>query len=115
MGQHFLQWVPELFPVHSLYLVAPFWADFDIRGEQGNISHQVYYTGSPLLDYVSTIISDEGNIDFTGHWMLVAEWDSVPQFPHDAINQVSYINITISTCHHSQLICRLIIHSRQLW
>ena len=72
---------PVLFPYYySVYLVAPFWADVDIYEGVGNISYQVYSTGSPLLDTVSTIISDEENITFIGHWMLVAEWNNVPEF-----------------------------------
>ena len=94
MDGPFYPWVPELFPAGEVlfllyfqeedphYLVAPFWADVDIRGEVGNISYQVYSTGSSLLDTVNTIISDEKNINFIGHWMLVAEWDSVPSYPY---------------------------------
>ena len=70
----------SLFPYTSLYLVAPFWEDVDISKGVGNISYQVYSTGSLLLDTVNTIISDEENINnFIGHWMVVAEWDSVPE------------------------------------
>ena len=96
MDGPFYEWIPELFPAGDesyyifyfieedpRYLVAPFWADVDIRGEVGDISYQVYTTGSPLLDTVNTIISDEENISFVGHWMLVAEWDSVPTYPYD--------------------------------
>ena len=80
MNRQFLQWMPELFPVNSPYLVAPFWEAINISGEVGNINYQVYSTGSSLLYTVNTIISDEENITFSGRWMLVAEWDSVPEF-----------------------------------
>ena len=60
--------------------MAPFWADVDIEEKVGNISYQVYSTESPLLDAVNTIISDEENISFIGHWMVVTEWNSVPGF-----------------------------------
>ena len=79
MGQPFIEWKPELFPVDSLYMVAPFWNDIDIR-EMGDTSYQVYSTGSPLLDTVNTNIRDEENISFIGHWMLVAEWNNVPEY-----------------------------------
>ena len=71
--------------------MAPFWADVDIRGGVGNISYQVYSTGSPPLDTVNTIISDEENITFTGHWMIVAEWDEVPPYPYST-SLVSFMN-----------------------
>ena len=91
MESIFTSWIPESFP-HSFryYLVAPFWDDVDITGGVGNISYQVYSTGSPLLDTVNTIISAEENINFRGHWMLVAEWDSVPAYGGSP-NQVSSI------------------------
>ena len=94
MGQPFINIVPEHFPYDSRYLVAPFWGDVDLPGEVGNINYQVYSTGSPLLDTVNTIISDEENINFIGHWMLVAEWDSVPEYMYTDSsfpNQVSSI------------------------
>ena len=83
MNQYFHAFSPELFPyLDSLYLVAPFWADVDIQGEVGDISYQVYSIGSPLLNTVNTIVSDEENINFIGHWMIVAEWKSVPSYPY---------------------------------
>ena len=80
MNAPFTRWSPQLFPYDSLYLVAPFWDDINIAVGVGNISYQVYYTGSPLLDTVNTIISDDENINFSGQWMLVAEWNGVPEF-----------------------------------
>ena len=82
MSQPFFQYIPKLFPYDVWYLVAPFWTAVDITGEVGSVSYQVYSTGSALLDTVNTIISDEENINFIGHWMIVAEWKSVPSYPH---------------------------------
>ena len=81
----------RLFPVDSRYLVAPFWDDVDISNGVGDISYQVYSTGSPPLDTVNTIISDEENINFIGHWMIVAEWDGVPAYS-GSFTQVSVNN-----------------------
>ena len=93
MEESFNRWTRHIFPVGSLYLVAPFWTDVDIRGEMGDISYQVYSNGSSLLDTVSTIISDQENISFIGHWMLVAEWSDVPPHPYDDdTSQVSSLN-----------------------
>ena len=91
VNQPFLEYIPQLFPYQSQYLVAPFWADVDISGGVGNISYEVYSTGSPALDTVNTIISDEENINFIGHWMIVAEWDEVPAFG-GSFTQVSVNN-----------------------
>ena len=78
MGRSFTQYLPHFFPVGSRYLVAPFWDDINTEAH-GDISYLVYTTGSSLLDTVNTIISDEENTNFIGHWMLVAEWDSVAE------------------------------------
>ena len=80
MDTPFLEFEPELFPIDSLYLVAPFWADVDIQGGVGDISYQVYSTGSPLLDTVNAFISDERDFDFNGSWMLLAEWNGVSAY-----------------------------------
>ena len=88
MENPFTQFLPELFPIASLYLVAPFWADVDIEGGVGDISYQTYSTGSPLLDIVNTFISDERSFNFNGHWMLVVEWSGVSAFG-SPINEVS--------------------------
>ena len=91
----FTQFLPELFPIGSLYLVAPFWADVDIEGGVGDISYQVYSTGSLLLDIVNAFISDERDFDFNGHWMLVAEWSGVSAYAA-SINEVSiYMEIHV--------------------
>ena len=80
MNGPFSPYTPQLFPYQSQYLVAPFWDDVNIAVGVGNISYQVYSIGTPPLDTVNTIISDKENINFTAHWMLVAEWDEVPAF-----------------------------------
>ena len=91
MDTRYTQFSNQLFPVDSRYLVAPFWDDIDISEGVGDISYQVYSTGSPPLDTVNTIISDEENINFIGHWMIVAEWDGVPAHQGSLI-QVSVNN-----------------------
>ena len=60
--------------------MAPFWADVDIEGGVGDISYQVYSTGSPLLDTVNAFISNESNFNFNGYWMLLAQWNGVSAF-----------------------------------
>ena len=90
MDTPFLEFEPELFPIDSLYLVAPFWADVDIEGGVGDISYQVYSTGSPLLDTVNAFISDERDFDFNGRWMLLAHWNGVSAFA-GSINEASNV------------------------
>ena len=72
---------PQLFsPSFSdAALVAPFWADNDISNRVGAISYEVHSSGSPI-SRVSTFISQQQQVQFSGSWMLLAEWNNVPQF-----------------------------------
>lgn len=64
-----------LFPV-PLYLVAPFWADVDISGGNGDISYEIYDSGY-FLDHVSAYIRRQKPSLFQGTWMAVAYWNAV--------------------------------------
>ena len=80
MNTPFFEIFPHLFPIDSEYLVAPFWGPVDIGRGVGDISYQIYCTGSPLLDIVNSFISDEKDFDFNGRWMLLAQWNEVPSY-----------------------------------
>ena len=67
------------------YLVAPFWTDNDITHGVGEVSYQIYGSNqSEALSYISTYISQQEQIRFTGKWMLLAEWKKVPKFHGNA-------------------------------
>ena len=59
--------------------VAPYWIDND-PSAGGSVSYAVFSGSSPILQYVSEIISRNQSIDFRGVWMLVAFWSKVPEF-----------------------------------
>ena len=69
-------------------LVAPFWADVDIR-QDGNIFFQVYTdVASSFLERASNDtrnLTGSANSQFTATWVLVATWDKVPNFPDGTI------------------------------
>ena len=75
---------PQLFSPSSPfnYIVAPFWANNDISNRVGNITYEVHTTeNSPrYITLVSSFISQQQQVRFRGSWMLVASWNSVPQF-----------------------------------
>ena len=76
---------PQLFSSSftSAHLVAPFWSNNDISNRVGNISYEVHYSetsNSNYIDLVSTFISQQEQVEFRGSWMLLAEWNRVPQF-----------------------------------
>lgn len=65
--------------------MAPFWADIAVRSGVGTISYEVHTTrngqnASQLLSLVNQFVSDHQRTNFTGDWMLVAEWKQVPVF-----------------------------------
>ena len=71
---------------HFGYIVAPFWADADLRLD-GEIYYELHTSGSnptsiELLDRVSGFISRELGVMFEGNWMMVATWDGIHPWPH---------------------------------
>ena len=88
----FNDFIPRVFPIEFLYLVTPFWADVDIERGMGDVSYQVYSTGSSLLNIVNSFISDERDFNFNGHWMLLAQWNSVSSYINPT-NEASCIMI----------------------
>lgn len=74
---------PVLFPGMNSYnyLVTPFWANHDIRST-GEVAFQTINStdDADLLSIVSTFVSQQQGVHFTGTWMLVAEWIGVAQY-----------------------------------
>ena len=74
---------PILFSEYSpsSYLVAPFWAQNDISHRVGHVAYEVHNAenSQAYLNLISTFISGHQHIRFNGTWMLVVEWNSVPQ------------------------------------
>ena len=81
-GRAFPYHSPHPFPGTSFYnfLIAPFWADTDISGGVGNVSYELHENETDAMGWVNTFISQQQQINFTGSWMLVAEWRNVPAY-----------------------------------
>jgi hypothetical protein len=62
--------------VSSLYLVAPFWDDVDIRGGNGEISYEIHQSGY-YLEEVNEFLQRKRPSDFTGTWMAVIYYDAI--------------------------------------
>ena len=75
---------PVLFSEYSpsSYVVAPFWAQNDISHRVGHVAYEVHNSENSVtyLSLVSAFISGHQQVHFNGTWMLLAEWNSVPQF-----------------------------------
>ena len=75
---------PQLFSstAPSSHLVAPYWANNDISNRLGSVSYEVHHseTSSTYIGQVSSFISQQQQVQFNGTWMILAEWQSVPQF-----------------------------------
>ena len=84
-GRTFLRHLPVEFPspfpeVYTNYILAPFWADVDIRliGAIYYETHTMAVNGSrDLLNRVSSFITFKTGEEFQGNWMIVALWDDV--------------------------------------
>ena len=63
-------------------LVAPYLIDIDHSFGVGNISYEVHTvtTSKPLLSKVNSLIDEHMGSQFSGKWMLVAEWKNVPEY-----------------------------------
>lgn len=82
-NRSFQSHTPHFFPLAN-YLVAPFWADIDITNGVGEVSYEVNDDSqSESLSWVSTYISQQQQINFTGTWMLLAKWKDVPKYLGD--------------------------------
>ena len=71
---------PQLFPGSHTFLVAPFWVDNS--GNAAIAHYEVHTNGSNAtspLAVVSAFICDQLEVDFFGQWLLVAEWNHVPE------------------------------------
>jgi hypothetical protein len=60
------------------YIVAPYWSDINTRSV-GSVSYEIHtnQTSLSLLHKVSKYIREKEENQFSGTWMLVAEWNSV--------------------------------------
>ena len=90
-GRPFTYHVPTLFPsslsvVRNAYLLAPYWSDVDTR-QDGEVGYEIHASfvnndgSDQLLDQVNEFVSNYTGQDFSGTWMLVAEWTEVPSYP----------------------------------
>lgn len=68
--------------------MAPFFTDINIASGSGQIGYEVHTvsTSETLLSSVDIIINEHMQTNFHGEWLLVAEWDSVPQYDGDIIS-----------------------------
>ena len=79
-------------------LVAPFFADIDISGGIGAINYEIHndVTSQSIISRIDSVISEHMQIEFHGKWLLVAQWDGVPEYGGD-INTVSIAIVFIYT------------------
>ena len=121
----FYYWYPSPFPGHfylrRFHVVAPYWTDHDIR-RTGSICYETFERGRSQnddseLNRVNTFLQMNQKSNFSGTFMIVAEWLGVHPYPHgssnlnffesnypsraDFINQVLYICSFVRICTHT--------------
>ena len=91
---------PVLFPNSTTYnyIVAPFWADNDLR-PSGKVSYEVHNISTSQLSSVNRYIRQQTGSNFEGSWMMVVNWKDVPEYQSDvdkvgAIIELITSNIT---------------------
>lgn len=85
---------------YPTYLVAPFWSDTDTSaGRSGKVFYEVFdsaMTSSRMnLELVSSFITQQTGMEFSGTWMLLAEWSKVQQHHgnYDLVSTLCYLYI----------------------
>ena len=72
-------------------LVAPYLTDLN-NYEVGVISYEVHTatTSKSLLSQINSLIDEHMGTQFSGEWMLVAEWKDVPKYGNPYFVSLSF-------------------------
>ena len=76
-----ISWNPYLFPGSGRHsLVAPFFTDIDIGLGVGQVRYEIHTTTTSeyLLSNVNKLINEHTGMEFSGEWLLIAEWRDAP-------------------------------------
>ena len=87
-------------------LVAPYWTDSDVTVGVGSIDYEIHTseTSQLILSSVDSIINKHMQTEFHGEWILLAEWDNVPEHG-GIINIVSRCSVMIGMGMHESCVC----------
>ena len=103
----FSDYAPFEFPgIGTVTLVAPFFGDIDISKGTGSIRYEVHTvrTSASLFSSLNTIINDQMDTEFSGAWLLLADWRNVPEFGRSQ----SYVSILFTNTSMSDEVSKLI-------
>ena len=97
-----INFTPRVFPTDGV-LIAPFWADVDIRGI-GSIYYRIT-SNETLLNRFSMDITSSftGQVIFSPQILFIATWSEVGYFSMHT-DKVQYNSVTIPLIRHSQAI-----------
>ena len=82
-GYHYLPSTPTHTDTIIDYpLVAPYWTDSDVTVGIGSIDYEIHTseTSQHILSSIDSIINEHMETEFHGEWILLAEWNNVPQY-----------------------------------
>ena len=86
----FYLYYPSPFPGHyylrQFFVVAPYWADHDLRID-GHVYYETFNRGRSeyddnVLDMVNRYLRLNTDQNFSGTFMILAEWQDVHPYPH---------------------------------
>ena len=79
----------EFYGNRNISLVAPYFADTDISKGIGSVTYEVHndsiIPSSNILSQVDSLIVEHKQTQFSGKWLMVAEWKNVPPFGNNDI------------------------------
>lgn len=106
---------PSLFPGDPpwQYTVAPFATDTSFINGDGEVSYEIHTLSSDsgFLSEVNKFLHQRGRNQFSGTWMLVANWKNIPENVRCLYNYVMQIGtkkVHVLACllqHHCNVIC----------
>ena len=75
--------IRDLFPNLDRFLVAPYWADIDLR-QAGRVAYKLIDTSSnsndKVLQNINQFLAENQTLKFTATWGLVASWEETCPF-----------------------------------
>ena len=99
--QPFSNYVPEVLPLSSAVIVAPFWDDSDLGGLSGYAIYDVFTpatTNSTIIDSVESFLKTNISVELDLDWVLVAKWVNICPYQNKECNSpVVEVNDSSST------------------
>ena len=94
------QYTPDAFPIENRMIIAPYWADSNIR-----LGGDVWYRETRESDLLARARREVRaafvtHMDFEPTWLFIATWDHVPYFGADLESDLNTVTVSESSTVH---------------